>query len=248
MQIWRMKPDGTGQEQVTNDEFNNWFPHISPDGKSIVVISYGRTSQPDEHPFYKHVYCATCRSTAASPKVIAYVYGGQGTINVPSWSPDGTRIAFVSNSQIDRSIDELVQRLLHPLHQPSSDRLLKTVTSIPPNEKITPQKLWFTLPSRFLSHRRRCRRGVRRSADHSLAVAWRGCAEQPIPHRPDWLRSHRARPRHARRIQVEAWPTSWRSVIWTPSASRKGKSSRRSFTATLHDRHRPSTRSATIAR
>ena len=35
---------------------------------------------------------------SAPPKVIGYVYGGQGTINVPSWSPDGTHIAFVSNS------------------------------------------------------------------------------------------------------------------------------------------------------
>jgi hypothetical protein len=32
----------------------------------------------------------------------AYVYGGQGTINVPSWSPDGTQVAFVSNTALDR--------------------------------------------------------------------------------------------------------------------------------------------------
>ena len=38
MQIWRMNPDGNGQEQVTNDEWNNWFPHISPDGKWMVIL------------------------------------------------------------------------------------------------------------------------------------------------------------------------------------------------------------------
>jgi Tol biopolymer transport system component len=36
----------------------------------------------------------------SNPKVIAYVFGGQGTINVPSWSPDGKRIAFVSNTAL----------------------------------------------------------------------------------------------------------------------------------------------------
>ena len=57
MQIWRMPPDGSEQEQVTDDEFNNWFPHISPDGKSIVVIiSYGQDVKPDDHPFYKQGY------------------------------------------------------------------------------------------------------------------------------------------------------------------------------------------------
>jgi Tol biopolymer transport system component len=29
-------------------------------------------------------------------KVLAKLFGGQGTINVPSWSPDSTRVAFVS--------------------------------------------------------------------------------------------------------------------------------------------------------
>ena len=56
MQIWRMKPDGSGQEQVTNDEYNNWFPHISPDGKWIVFLSFLKDVNPNDHPFYKHVY------------------------------------------------------------------------------------------------------------------------------------------------------------------------------------------------
>jgi Tol biopolymer transport system component len=99
MQIWRMKPDGTNQEQVTNDEYNNWFPHISPDGKWIVFLSFLKDVNPNDHPFYKHVYIRLMPFNDVKPRVIAYVYGGQGTINVPSWSPDSKRIAFVSNSQ-----------------------------------------------------------------------------------------------------------------------------------------------------
>ena len=100
MQIWRMKPDGSQQEQITSDEYNNWFPHISPDGRSIVILSYGDDVKPDDHPFYKQVYLRRMRLDGSDLRVVAYVYGGQGTINVPSWSPDGTRIAFVSNTAL----------------------------------------------------------------------------------------------------------------------------------------------------
>lgn len=97
-QIWRMKPDGTNPEQITFDELNDWFPHISPDGKWIVFISFPRSVDSGDHPFYKHVYIRLMPLTGGEPKIIAYVYGGQGTMNVPNWSPDSKRIAFVSNS------------------------------------------------------------------------------------------------------------------------------------------------------
>ena len=98
MQLWRMKPDGTGREQLTFDEYNNWFPHISPDGKWIAFISFPPDIAKNSHPSYKRVMLRLMPANGGESKVIAYLYGGQGTINVPSWSPDSKQIAFVSNS------------------------------------------------------------------------------------------------------------------------------------------------------
>jgi Tol biopolymer transport system component len=99
MQLWRMKPDGSSQEQLTFDEYNNWFPHISPDGKMIAFISFPGDIQPNDHPSYKRVMLRMMPVSGGAPRVLAYLYGGQGTINVPSWSPDSKYIAFVSNSE-----------------------------------------------------------------------------------------------------------------------------------------------------
>ena len=61
------------------------------------AISYGLDVEAANHPYYKHCLLRIMPANGSAPKVIAYVYGGQGTINVPSWSPDGTHVAFVSN-------------------------------------------------------------------------------------------------------------------------------------------------------
>jgi Tol biopolymer transport system component len=99
MQVYRMKADGTEQTQLTNDDFNNWFPHISPDGKWIVYITFLKDEvAPGDHPFYKHVYLRIMPANGGPSKVVAYLYGGQGTINTPSWAPDSRHLAFVSNS------------------------------------------------------------------------------------------------------------------------------------------------------
>ncbi len=100
MRIWRMKADGSDQEMLTSDEgYNDWFPHISPDGKWMVFLSFGTDVESGDHPFYKHVTLRLMPVDGSeAPRIIAYVYGGQGTINTPSWSPDSKKIAFVSNS------------------------------------------------------------------------------------------------------------------------------------------------------
>ena len=94
MQVWRMHPDGTQQEIVTNDDFNNWFPHPSPDGKWLVFLSYEKDVLG--HPEYKDVTLRLMPLAGGKIEVLARLFGGQGTLNVPSWSPDSRRIAFVS--------------------------------------------------------------------------------------------------------------------------------------------------------
>jgi TolB protein len=94
MQIWRMKPDGTGQEQITSDGYNNWFAHPSPDGKWLVFLSYEKSVKG--HPENQEVMLRLMPVAGGQVQVLAKLFGGQGTINVPSWSPDSKNVAFVS--------------------------------------------------------------------------------------------------------------------------------------------------------
>ena len=94
MQIWRMHPDGSEQEQVFSDDYNNWFPHISPDGKWMVFLTYEK--DVTGHPENKDVMLRLMSLSDKKITVLAKLFGGQGTINVPSWSPDSKQVAFVS--------------------------------------------------------------------------------------------------------------------------------------------------------
>ncbi len=100
MQVWRMKPDGSQQEQVTSDGFNNWFPHPSPDGKWLVFLSYDK--DVTGHPANKPVRLRLMPLAGGPIQDLAHLFGGQGTINVPSWSPDSRSVAFVSYELITR--------------------------------------------------------------------------------------------------------------------------------------------------
>ncbi|HET7842357.1 MAG TPA: transporter, partial [Terriglobia bacterium] len=98
MQIWRMRPDGSEQEQVTRDDHANWFAHPSPDGKWLVMITFDKNVKT--HPPNQHVMLRLLELQDGQPKgeprTLVKLFGGQGTINVPSWSPDSKQLAFVS--------------------------------------------------------------------------------------------------------------------------------------------------------
>jgi TolB protein len=95
MKIWRMNANGTDQTQITpNDSYGDWFAHPSPDGQWLIYLSFDRSVEG--HPANKDVVLRIMPASGGEPKTLAVLFGGQGTINVPSWSPDSRHAAFVS--------------------------------------------------------------------------------------------------------------------------------------------------------
>lgn len=88
-----MRPDGTGIEQLTYDERVNWFPHVSPDSSRLAYVSFPPGTEG--HPADKDVIVRLCAADGTGIRDLARVFGGQGTMNVHSWSPDGRSIAYV---------------------------------------------------------------------------------------------------------------------------------------------------------
>ena len=98
MQVWKMKTNGKRQTQMTFDtDMNAWFPHISPDGKKVVYLAYHDSDlAPDQHLPNKNVQLRMIPAAGGQPEVLLDFFGGQGSLNVNSWSPDSKRFAFVS--------------------------------------------------------------------------------------------------------------------------------------------------------
>ena len=95
MQIWRMLADGSHPEQMTFDNFSNWFAHISPNNQVATIITY-LEDQQQAHPFGRQVKLRLLDLKNKSIRDLTDAfYGGQGTINVPSWNTEGTRFAYV---------------------------------------------------------------------------------------------------------------------------------------------------------
>ena len=108
MQAWRMKADGSEQTQLTFDEeWNTWFPHISPDREKIVTVAYKKGDLlPGEHLPHKFVELRLMKADGSDVKTVVELFGGQGTINVNSWNPDSTEFAFVSYRLPDEAFED----------------------------------------------------------------------------------------------------------------------------------------------
>jgi Tol biopolymer transport system component len=93
-QLARVRPDGAELEQLTFDARVNWFPHIAPTGDVVVYLSYppGTTGHPADLPVELRMVSV---DEWREPTTLVELQGGQGTINVPSWAPDGSAFAFV---------------------------------------------------------------------------------------------------------------------------------------------------------
>jgi TolB protein len=107
--IWRIPPDGAGPgdakaERITSDELEDWFPHVSPDGKWIVFLSFPKGTENHNGKMagvqLRMIAAPAKKAKPAPAQVLATIFGGQGTINVNSWSPDSKQFAFVTYEPI----------------------------------------------------------------------------------------------------------------------------------------------------
>ncbi|NDU99711.1 TolB family protein [Pseudoroseicyclus tamaricis] len=97
MDLWRVRPDGTDLEQMTRDARVNWFPHPRPTGPEVLYLSY--EEGVDGHPRDHEVELRMLDTATGETRVLVQLFGGQGSINVPCWHPDGSRFAFMRYSR-----------------------------------------------------------------------------------------------------------------------------------------------------
>lgn len=96
MQVFRMRRDGSEVTQMTHTEENNWFGHISPNGQKVAFLTFSKDGlDPDEH--LPNLYCkiGIMNADGTDPHTVLKFFGGQGSINVNSWSPDNRHLALV---------------------------------------------------------------------------------------------------------------------------------------------------------
>jgi Tol biopolymer transport system component len=91
--LWRMRVDGSGLQRMTHDTRVNWFPHPSPNGADVLYLAY--PSHVQGHPRGEDVELRVISAAGGAARTVAAFHGGQGSINVPNWSPDGTRFAYM---------------------------------------------------------------------------------------------------------------------------------------------------------
>lgn len=97
--LWRMRPDGTEVQQMTDAQTVDWFPHPSPDGQHVLYLAYPHGTEG--HPFGRDVSLNLMPAAGGTPEILTAFYGGQGTINVPSWAPDSARFAYIRYAKGD---------------------------------------------------------------------------------------------------------------------------------------------------
>ena len=91
--LWRVRPDGSDLQRMTDGDTVDWFPHPSPDGRQVLYLAFPPGTKG--HPANLDVALCLIPAEGGVGREVLRLHGGQGTINVPCWAPDGRRFAFM---------------------------------------------------------------------------------------------------------------------------------------------------------
>jgi Tol biopolymer transport system component len=112
MQIWRMGADGAHPQQLSSDDAEDWFPHVSPNGTQLVYLSY--TKGTKGHPANEDVKLRLLDLTTLQSRVLVDLLGGEGSLNAPSWSPDSHHLAFTGYAMLPSNADGPAYEMVPP--------------------------------------------------------------------------------------------------------------------------------------